>query len=86
MQNTIFLSDQLQQILDRKADSIGISTAAYITDVLENTFKDELHGVTKKSFVTLYTELRNAVIDYKNSLQEIDSLYAMYHIMLSLVP
>lgn len=32
MQNTIFLSDQWQQILDRKADSIGISTAAHITD------------------------------------------------------
>lgn len=32
MQNTIFLSDQWQQILDRKAASIGISTAAYITD------------------------------------------------------
>lgn len=68
MQNTIFISDELQQILDRKAANIGISTAAYITDILENTFKDELHGVTKKSFATLYTELRNAVIDYKNTL------------------
>ena len=50
MQNTIFISDELQQILDSKAADIGITTAAYITDVLENTFKDELHGVTKKSF------------------------------------
>lgn len=68
MQNNIFLSDDLQLVLDRKAAAIGITTAAYISDFLEQSFKDELNGVPQKSYVTLYTELRKAVIDYKNTL------------------
>lgn len=50
MKNTIFISEELQQVLDSKATAIGISTSVYIADVLENIFKDELHGVTNKSF------------------------------------
>lgn len=68
MQNTIFISDELQSILDTKSSAIGITTAAFISNFLTESFKDELNGVPQKSYVDLYTELRQAVIDYKNTL------------------
>jgi hypothetical protein len=68
MQNQIFLPDQLQNVLDTKATAIGITTSAFITDFLTQSFKDELNGIPDKSYIDLYTELRQAVIDYKNTL------------------
>ena len=67
MRNEIFLPDDLQNVVDRKAAKIGLSTAAYITDFLMNAFKDELNAVPSKSYSQLYSELREAVIDYKNN-------------------
>lgn len=64
MQNTIFLSDDLQAILDSKAAKIGITTAAYITDFLTEAFRDELNNVPSKSYSTLYLELKKAVSEY----------------------
>lgn len=72
MQNNIFLPDQLQTVLDKKATAIGITTAAFITDFLTQSFKDELNGIPKKSYIDLYSELRQAVIDYKNTLNSGD--------------
>lgn len=74
MQNTIFLSDALQTVLDSKASTIGISTAAFITDFLTESFKDELNNVPSKSYATLYLELKDAVLDYikSNNLQSGD--------------
>lgn len=69
MQNVIFISDELQKILDNKANEVGITTASYISDFLEQSFKDELNEVPQKSYVDLYTELKQAVIDYKNALK-----------------
>ena len=69
MQNVIFISEELQSIIDKKAEAIGITTSAYISDFLENSFKNELNGVSQKSYVELYSELRQAVIDYKNTLE-----------------
>lgn len=69
MQNTIFLSEQLQYLVDQKAAAIGITTSAYITDFLTEAFRDELNGVPAKSYVTLYQELKEAVIAYKNTLK-----------------
>lgn len=68
MKNTIFLPDNLQNILDKKATNIGITTSAYITDFLTQSFKNELNGVPTKPYATLYSELRQAVINYKNTL------------------
>lgn len=68
MKNTIFVSDELQKILDKRAADIGISTSAYITDILEKTFQNEIQGTTKKTFTDLYMELRDAVIEYKSTL------------------
>jgi len=68
MQNNIFLSDDLQTVLDRKSSAIGITTAAFITDFLEQSFKDELNGVPSKSYVQLYSELRASIINYTNTL------------------
>lgn len=69
MQNVIFISEELQSVIDKKAEAIGITTSAYISDFLENSFKNELNGVPQKSYVELYSELRQAVIDYKNTLE-----------------
>ena len=41
MQNIIFLSSELQAVLDSKASTIGITTPAFITDFLTESFKDE---------------------------------------------
>lgn len=68
MQNQVFLPEQLQTILDAKATAIGITTSAFITDFLTQSFKDELNNVPDKSYIELYTELREAVIKYKNTL------------------
>ena len=51
MQNVIFISEELQSIIDKKAEAIGITTSAYISDFLENSFKNELNGVPQKSYV-----------------------------------
>lgn len=72
MQNQIFLQDQLQKILDTRAKAIGITTSAFITDFLTQSFKDELNGIPDKSYIDLYTELREAVIGYKNTLKSGD--------------
>jgi hypothetical protein len=72
MQNNIFLPDQLQAVLDQKATSIGITTAAFITDFLTQSFKDDLNGVPQKSYIELYSELRQAVIQYKKTLNSGD--------------
>lgn len=72
MQNQIFLPDQLQHILDSKANAIGITTSAFITDFLTQSFKDELNGIPNKSYIQLYTELREAVIAYKKDLNSGD--------------
>lgn len=69
MQNHIFLQDQLQKILDTRAKAIGITTSAFITDFLTQSFKEELSGIPDKSYSDLYTELREAVIEYKNTLK-----------------
>ena len=50
MQNVIFISEELQSIIDKKAEAIGITTSAYISDFLENSFKNELNGVPQKSY------------------------------------
>ena len=68
MQKIIFLSESLQKILDEKAEKIGITTAAFITDFLTQAFKYELNGIPEKSYVDLNSELKRAVIEYKNAL------------------
>lgn len=68
MKNEIFINDELQQILDDKAANSHITISAFITDILMNVFKDELNHVPTKSYSQLYSELRTAVIDYKNKL------------------
>ena len=68
MKNEIFINDELQQILDGKAANSHITTPAFITDILMNLFRDELNHVPTKSYSQLYSELRTAVIDYKNKL------------------
>jgi len=68
MKNEIFLSDDLQKIVDRNAAEIGITTSAYLADLLTTQFKDELNNVPDKSYAQLYSELKIAVINYKNGL------------------
>lgn len=64
MQNIIFLPDDLQTLVDTKATNIGLTTAAFITDILTEAFKDELNNLPSKSYSALYTELKDAVVEY----------------------
>lgn len=73
MRNDIFLSDELQTIIDNRAKAIGLTTSAFITDLLENAFRDELTGIADKSYSTLYSELKVSAREYINSLSPGDS-------------
>lgn len=64
MQNSVFLPDDLQKVIDSKAALIGITTSAFITDFLREAFKDELNSVPSKSYATLYLELKDAILNY----------------------
>ena len=71
MKYEIFVSKELSDILNANASTIGLTPSAYIVDELETLFANQLNQST--SYSKLYSELRTAVIDYKNSLQPGDT-------------
>ncbi|WP_026881465.1 hypothetical protein [Clostridium akagii] len=59
----VFLSEQLNQLIEKKAKEVGISVSAVIADMLESLFSDELN-VRGDSIVNTYTELKKKVVAF----------------------
>ena len=68
----LYLTPELQDVLESKAAELDIDLSKYIKDYLTHIFKDELNWHSQKSYIDIYLELKYSFLKYKNTLKPKD--------------